>query len=100
MCNLLYVILVGYFADEAPNNIANNGQWYFIDWLGAFMAIMILFRLIFGALYLCKFKCKVNCGDKYRIEETDLLKQFKKMKKAPVDLEDSGMLAESLMRND
>lgn len=66
------------------------------------MAAMVLFRLVFGALYLCKFKCKVNCGDKYRIQERDLLKEFKKMKKnqGELDLEDSGMLAESLIKND
>ena len=65
------------------------------------MAVMVLFRLIFGALYLCKFKCKVNCGDKYRIEERDLLKEFKKMKKGEfVDLEDSAILQESLLKND
>ena len=64
----------------------------FIDGLGMFMAGMVIFRITFGALYLCRFKCKVNCGDKYRIEERDLLKEFKNMKKGNfVDLEDSGI---------
>jgi hypothetical protein len=65
-----------------------------------FMAIMVLFRLVFGGLYLCIFKCKMNCGDKYRVEERDLLKEYKKMKKAGGDLEDSGMQEELLKQND
>jgi hypothetical protein len=73
----------------------------FIDGLGMFMAGMVIFRITFGALYLCRFKCKVNCGDKYRIEERDLLKEFKNMKKGNfVDLEDSGIYNQALLDNE
>jgi hypothetical protein len=100
MCNALYVIVIQELFNT-PKDLANNGKFYFIDIIGIFMAGMCLFRLCFGACYLLRFKCKINCDKKYNIEQRDLLKEYKKMKKQGMaNLEDSGMLAESLMKND
>jgi hypothetical protein len=99
-CNVLYVIVIQE-AFNTPKNLANNGVLYNIDYIGIFMAAMCLFRLFFGLAYLFRFKCKISCDKKYEIKERDLLKEFKKMKKAgEANLEDSGMLSESLMKND
>lgn len=98
LCNIIYVIAIQELKITLqPDNVANDGVWYFMDILGSAFAGMVLFRVIFGSLFLCRFKCKVNCGDKYRVEEVDLLREVKKMRK---NLEDSEMLTESLMQNE
>ena len=46
-----------------------------------YLASVVIFRFVFGTLYVLKWQCRYACNKKYKIEEYQLEQVFKDLKK-------------------
>ena len=51
-----------------------------------YLACVVVFRVFFAAIYLCKWQFRYSCDKKYHIPQVNLEAVFKKYKKAANDL--------------
>ena len=54
--------------------------WGYLEVFGLLLAYLVVFRFTFAAIYILMWKWKYSFNDAYKIEEKDLMAEFKKIK--------------------
>lgn len=59
----------------------NDGTFNILDGFSMYLAGVVIFRVIFGLLYVIKWQCRYCCNKKYKVSEYNLEQEFKRLKK-------------------
>ena len=81
IANIVYYIMI----TEFVSNEKADGSYGYLEYFSMVLAFLVLFRFFFGALYICSWKCKYCCCPKYKIQEQNLIDEFKNIKKRSVN---------------
>ena len=49
--------------------------------LSLYLASLVVFRVTFAVIHILKWKCRYTCSKHYKVENVNLLEEFKKIKK-------------------
>ena len=77
--NGLYIILID--ARVSPTikpTVVNDGTVGFIEGFSAYLAAIVLYKLVFAVLHLLRFKMRLACNPDLRVQEVDLVKDQRK----------------------
>lgn len=77
-CYFVFVLVLG----EVGNTyIVNDGSIDVLTGFALYLSGIVVFRIFFAILYLCKWQWRYNFNPKYKIKEVNLEAIFKKFKK-------------------
>ena len=65
--NVCFLIGVTYIVNMKTNQ-ENDGKLATLEIMAIYFCGMLLYKLIFGALHILKFKLMVNCSDVYMVK--------------------------------
>lgn len=99
VANTCYAMVIEQFVDSNPHTrdgqiIVNDGSIGFLELFAMYIALLTVYRVVFGGLHLLKFKCLRILSQKYRAIEFDLHEEFRKLRQDATDWN------ESLISND
>jgi len=60
----------------------NNGKWNFLEYFSTYLAGVVLYKVVFAALHLIRYRFRYYCYDDLKGQNHDLAKEYKRMKKA------------------
>lgn len=92
--NAIFATSVEKFVTTVHKEHVNDGTIGFLEVFSMYLAFMVLYRTIFGAAHILRFKCR-QYSEKYRTSELDLEVEFPKIKKMKTDIEDDEALLNS-----
>lgn len=79
-CNGAYFYIVLKLTGSSDPQYINNGSFGPLQGFTVFLASLVIFRVFFAAIYVCKWKCRYACSKKYRVTEYNLEKNFAKLR--------------------
>lgn len=82
-CNGAYFFVVLNLGKSGSLTLRNSGAFGVLEGFSMYLAGIVLFRVFFAILHTIKWKFRFCCNKKYKIEEYNLEKTFKKIKKDP-----------------
>ena len=65
-------------AKEGPDIIDSDSGY--LLYFSMYLAALVVFRVTFATIYICKWKCRYNCSSKYKVKRANLQNEFKKIK--------------------
>ena len=76
IANIVYYIMILQFI----NGETQDGQVGYLEVFSMMLATLVVFRVLFAAIYIIGWKCRYCCFKNYTIKEQNLDKNFKKLK--------------------
>jgi hypothetical protein len=58
--NAIYVSVIDYFVGENKQYV-NDGSIGFMEVFSAYLAGLVIYRVFFSAIHICRFKCRRSC---------------------------------------
>lgn len=80
-CNGVYFVSILILGEIANGYVVNDGTFNVLTGFALYLAGIVVFRVVFSALYLSKWHYRYTCDKKYYIPEVNLESVFKKYKK-------------------
>lgn len=81
LANGIYALVINSFVSQEKDRV-NDGSIGFLEIFACYLAGLIVFKVIFAALHILRFKCRNNCcGEKHQVNKVDLEEQYRKMKR-------------------
>ena len=85
--NTAFYIIIMRFAVDDQENIeykdgeVQNSEDSFLAVVSISLAFLVIFRLVFATLYICKWRCKYNLDSKFKVPTRSLVSDFRAIKK-------------------
>lgn len=79
-CNGAYFFIVLKLSGSGDPTKINDGSFGPLQGFTCFLASIVVFRVIFGGLYVLKWKWRYNCDKKYKIKQYNLERSWKRMR--------------------
>lgn len=79
--NGIYCLVINTITSR-KRDVVNDGSIGFLEIFSMYLAGLLVFKVFFATLHICRFKCRNNCcGDKHQVEKVDVEEQYRKMKR-------------------
>lgn len=72
--------LVGGVSDPYIGETITSDSGY-LTYFSLYLTALVIFRVTFATVYICKWKCRYNCSEKYKVKQRNLDVEVKKIKK-------------------
>lgn len=92
--NALYIIVISAKVNLVKT-VVNDGSIGFIEVFSAYLASIVVFKLVFAVLHLLRFKVRLACNPDLRVQVVDLVKDQRKRKTGDEESRES-MLSQEL----
>lgn len=79
-CNGAYFFIVLRLSGSQNPQYQNDGSFGPLQGFTCFLAAIVVFRVFFAILYVCKWKCRYCCNKNYKIKTYNLDKNFAKLR--------------------
>ena len=79
-CNGAYFYIVLRLTSSGDPQKVNDGSFGPLQGFTLFLAGIVVFRVFFASLYVCKWKWRYNCNKKYKITTYNLERNFNKLR--------------------
>ncbi len=89
MASLAFYSFISFFAAKASTREVIDSDAGFLGTFGLYLSAIALFRIIFGVLYILKWKVTNLCCSKYKVTKRDLSEQLQIIKSKSKDGESS-----------
>jgi len=79
--NAGYYILIIELVDSASGSTIHDSDSGYLAYFSIYLAALVVFRVFFASIFICKWKIRYNCSSSYRVRSVNLLQEFKDVKK-------------------
>ena len=79
--NGAYFLAVLAIGNSGSKTVVNNGTMGVLEYFSLYLAGIVVFRVTFAVLHTCKWRWRFAINKKYQIQEYNLEKNFKELKK-------------------
>ena len=83
--NGAYFYIVLRLTGSGDPQYQNDGSFGPLQGFTLFLAGIVVFRVFFAVLYVCKWKWRYNCNKKYKIQTYNLERNFNKLRREQND---------------
>jgi len=80
-CNGIYFFVVLMLPASNNPKVINDGSFTWLEYFTCFIAAIVVFRVTFATLYICKWRCRYCCNKKYQVSEYNMEREFQKIRK-------------------
>jgi len=77
--NGVYIFFLGSSVNQNTITV-NDGTWGFLEGFSTYLACVVLYKVIFAALHLLRFRFRIYCYNDMRTQNLDLGKEYQRLK--------------------
>ena len=81
VANAAYYIMIVELVDSSGGSTVRNSDSGYLAYFSIYLAGLVVFRVLFAVLHICKWKIRYNCSKHYKVKSVNLQQEFKKLKK-------------------
>ena len=81
LANLGYYIMIVELVASSSGSTYRDRDSGYLAGFSCYLAGLVVFRVTFASIYICKWKCRYCCGSKYKVPHRNMMSDFKTIKK-------------------
>jgi lysylphosphatidylglycerol synthetase-like protein (DUF2156 family) len=79
--NMGYYIMIVELVSSASGSTYRDKDSGYLAGFSCYLGALVIFRVVFASMYICKWKCRYNCSKKYKVPHRNMIADFKTIKK-------------------
>lgn len=76
-----YYIMIVELVNSDSGETYRDADSGYLAGFSCYLAGLVVFRVLFASIYICKWKCRYCCSKKYKVPHRNMIHDFKTIKK-------------------